>query len=289
MGGRPVWRLAGLLIAILGCTAPNPAYRRGPFDGSEPAEQDGEPAPSDGLSSAGGAPGTQGGDPATDAMLPPAEDVGTPGPDGQSPFDGFIDRPVDGLADRPPTETAPADAAVVDQALGTVDAPVPPREEGLLGSYFDGTQLENGTPGCLDLQRVDKVIDFDWPVNVRPGPNMDHDNFSVRWTGELAPTVSGTYSFTTSTDDGVRLYLDDVLVFESWTAVGANARSATRTLVANRRYAIRMEYRESTGAAAARLSWTPPLQPMQVIPKEVLIPAPRYQTALNPGCKPTPP
>jgi hypothetical protein len=290
MWAPPAWRLAGLLIAMLGCTEPNPAYRRGPFDGSVPAEHDGEAAPSDGLSSAGGAPGTQGGDPATDATFPPPDDVGTPGPDGLSPSDGFIaDRPADGLFDRPATETAPADVALVDQALGSVDAPVPPREEGLLGSYFDGTQLENGTPGCLDLQRVDKVIDFDWPVNVRPGPNMDHDNFSVRWTGQLEPTVSGMYTFTTRTDDGVRLYLDDVLVLENWTAVGANGVSAMKTLVANRRYAIRMEYRESTGAAAARLSWTPPGQPTQVIPKEVLIPAPRYQAALNPGCKPTPP
>jgi hypothetical protein len=171
-----------------------------------------------------------------------------------------------------------------------VEAPAVPTERGLLGSYFDGTQLENGTPGCLDLQRVDKVIDFDWPVNVRPGPNMDHDNFSVRWTGELVPIVSGLYTFTTRTDDGVRLYLNNEVVLENWTAAGATVQSGTKTLMANQRYSIRLEYRESTNAAMAKLSWTPPMQQApQIIPEDVLIPAPRVQLPVKPGCKPTPP
>ena len=239
-----------------------------------------------------GAPATDSSAPATDVMPPSPEDSGTATLDTPIPVDAF-------MADGPPQDAAGADLAApdvgpevakVDLALDVANAPPPPKGTGLLGSYFDGTQLEDGTPGCLDLQRVDKEIDFDWPDTVTPGPNMDHDNFSVRWTGDLVPLVSGSYTFTTRTDDGVKLYLDGVLLLGNWTVVGATTQtSAPKTLVANQRYAIRLEYRETTKAAMAKLSWTPPMQASQIVAQEFLFPAPRYQNPLKSGCKPTPP
>ena len=278
MWARSAWRLASLLVATLGCTQPNAVYRRGVLDSAVPSDRGREPTPVDGM---------EGVAPVPDAEPPPPDDAGTP------PLDVPITVEA-APADLPPAEVAPAEVAPetapADLTPDLAEALPPLGEQGLLGSYFDGTQLENGTPGCLDLQRVDKVVDWNWPNNVRPGPNMDHDNFSVRWTGELVPLVSGIYTFTTRTDDGVRLYLNDEMILGNWTVVGATTQSSgPKMLNARQRYTIRMEYRESTNAAVAQLSWTPPMQGSQVIPQDVLFAAPRVQLPVKPGCKPTPP
>jgi hypothetical protein len=279
MWARPAGGLAGLLVAALGCSVPNPAYQASLVDGSLPRDR--------GESASGGNDGTTDTAPATDRQMP-RDDAGMPEPDAWVPADGLV-------ADQPsPPDAAKADAAPPDVAPEASpadlapDVVAAPRGTGLLGSYFDGTQLENGTPGCLDLIRVDKVIDFDWPAGTNPGPNMDHDNFSVRWTGELLVPVAGSYAFTTRTDDGVRLYLDDQPVLMNWTVAGASTQMGTKMLMA-KRYTIRLEYRESTNAAMAKLSWTPPMQGSQIIPEEFLFPAPRVQLPVKAGCKPTPP
>ena len=46
--------------------------------------------------------------------------------------------------------------------------------------------------------------------------DVSHNNFSARWTGQLIPQFSQTYTFTTISDDGVRLYVDNNLVINDW-------------------------------------------------------------------------
>ena len=62
------------------------------------------------------------------------------------------------------------------------------------------------------------------------------DNFSVRWTGQLVPRFSETYTFRTTSDDGIRLWVkpantgDWVELVNNWDphAIEENVRSATR-------------------------------------------------------------
>ncbi len=61
--------------------------------------------------------------------------------------------------------------------------------KGLHAEYFDNYQFK-GTPKIV---KVDSLINFYWmrsPVN-----NLVEAEFSVRWTGVLKPTASGTYMF----------------------------------------------------------------------------------------------
>ena len=46
---------------------------------------------------------------------------------------------------------------------------------------------------------------------------MQADNFSVRWSGQVLAPVTGTYTFTTTSDDGVRLYVNGQLLIDNWT------------------------------------------------------------------------
>lgn len=73
---------------------------------------------------------------------------------------------------------------------------------GLQGEYFDAL----GFAGPATT-RVDAAVDFGWGQGV-PAAGLGPDTFSVRWTGQVVPEFSETYTFATASDDGVRLWDD---------------------------------------------------------------------------------
>ncbi len=139
-----------------------------------------------------------------------------------------------------------------------------PGGAGVLGEYYDN---DNFT-GAL-IQRVDATIDFDWVLGA-PFPSMGTNEFSIRWTGWVTPAFSQTYTFYTVTDDGVRLWVNNQLVIDSWIDQAAIERSGTIALTANVPVALRMEFYERAGEAVARLSWSSASQVKQVVPSNRL-------------------
>ncbi|MEJ5309895.1 MAG: PA14 domain-containing protein [Anaerolineae bacterium] len=115
------------------------------------------------------------------------------------------------------------------------------------GEYFAGRDLTKAPA----LTRTDETINFDWKLG-SPATEIPVDQFAVRWTGTFA-FEAGRYRFTTTTDDGVRVYVNDRLVIDSWRPM-RGTRTATVTLPQGNA-TIRVEYFEQTGAAMARLSW----------------------------------
>ena len=140
--------------------------------------------------------------------------------------------------------------------------------DGLTGEYFDNVDFTNRR-----LIRKDATVNFNWGSG-SPDPLIGADTFSVRWTGKLKPQFSETYTFRTTSDDGVRLWIDNQLVINSWVDQAATVRTGTVTLEAGRLYDIRMEYYERGGAAVASLSWSSPSQPLQIIPRARLYSVP---------------
>jgi hypothetical protein len=87
-------------------------------------------------------------------------------------------------------------------------------------------------------------------------------------------SVCETYRFCANSDDGVRLWVNNVLVVDNWSDHGPAETSGTITLTAGVRYDIRMEYYEKAGSALVQLLWSSPSLPRQIIPAERLIPGP---------------
>lgn len=116
------------------------------------------------------------------------------------------------------------------------------------GEYFDNQNLQ----GAPVLVRQDPVIDFVW-FDGSPDPSVPIDLFSVRWTKDhyFAP---GQYTFTTATDDGVRLYIDGALVIDEWHDQGLTAYNYT-TYLDGGNHTIVMEYFDTVVSATAKLSW----------------------------------
>jgi N-acetylneuraminic acid mutarotase len=116
------------------------------------------------------------------------------------------------------------------------------------GEYFGNTTLANQPV----FVRADRTIDFDWGSG-GPADNFPVNNFSVRWTRDIAVSA-GDYRFATYTDDGVRLSIDGVVQIDQWLM-----RSATYDQIdihlSDGVHHVVMEYFEAYGDALAKLSW----------------------------------
>ncbi|MFN7562631.1 MAG: Ig-like domain-containing protein, partial [Prosthecobacter sp.] len=130
---------------------------------------------------------------------------------------------------------------------------------GVTGTYYAGKNFET-----LRFSRVDPQIEFDW--SGAPDPQLPADGFSVRWTGCIVATTSGTYDIVTRSDDGVRLWLNGTQRINNWTNHGETWDYATITLTAGTPVPFVMEFYENTGGAMARLWWQSATVPFQAIP-----------------------
>lgn len=162
---------------------------------------------------------------------------------------------------------------------GAAFAQIP--QDAFLGSYFNDANL--GEPV---FTRTDARIDFDWGEN-SPDPRIEPDTFSVRWEGMWQFSAAGTYRFTATTDDGMRLFLDDALVLDRWFDQSATTHTAERSLPQGS-HRITVEYYENGIDAVARVSWailnTPPPTPS---PSSSPTPSPTPSSSPTPSPSPT--
>ena len=147
---------------------------------------------------------------------------------------------------------------------------------GLVGEYVN---YGGGVPDPpespfqnVTLTRIDPGIDFQWG-NDSPEPGViDEDNFAVRWTGELEVPLTGRYTFRTTTDDGVLLYINGVEMAKAWRTQSAVEQSSTIDLVAGEFASIKMIYFATSGNAQADLNWEHESFPLEIIPSAALSP-----------------
>ncbi|HEV8430179.1 MAG TPA: glycoside hydrolase family 3 C-terminal domain-containing protein [Pyrinomonadaceae bacterium] len=126
-------------------------------------------------------------------------------------------------------------------------------QPGLKAEYFNNPKLE-GQPATV---RTDERIDFNWG-RFKPTPQVNENNFSVRWIGKLTPVESGTYTLGFTADDGARLYLDGKLIADAWTGNPTRTLTKEVTLEAGRNYDLLMEYFQTSREAVAKLVWSYP-------------------------------
>jgi len=168
------------------------------------------------------------------------------------------------LSCQPPTEPEPS-ACPVGQEF---------KANGLQADYFNYDVTANSyqfPTSNSDLSQIDSSVDYNWGTN-KPDALINENNFTARWEGYVKAPETGDYIFSTDSDDGVRLWIDDQLVIDNWTLHSATRdNSAVIKLVNNKHYKIRMEYFEHKVDAVARLLWQPPSSnSAQVIPSSAL-------------------
>ena len=116
-------------------------------------------------------------------------------------------------------------------------------------TYWNNTDLSGGAV----LQRAEANVNYNWADGSPQPGTVNTDNFSARWTRYIDVTP-GTYSFTITCDDGMRLWVDGELILEAWYEHPALTLTAQKYLGPGH-HLIKVEYYEKGGLAVAQLSW----------------------------------
>ncbi|GEM_PF-5579508 len=141
---------------------------------------------------------------------------------------------------------------------------------GLLGQYYANTLFTSPFTGS-PLVRTDATINFNWNT-VSPDPSIPTANYTVRWTGLVQPLFNETYTFFTTTDDGVRLWVNGQLLIDHWVPQSPTTWGGSIGLQAGQMYTIDMEYFQQGGGAIAQLAWSSPSTATTNIPQSQLYP-----------------
>ncbi len=189
--------------------------------------------------------------------------------------------------------------AVADLLRESAASITPVNETGLRGEYFYSHRFRKPD---REFERVDSTIDFDFgeerPVAEaqesspremqEPADNADDQDketdtdFSIRWSGSVVAPVTGEYEFILETQNGAKLWINDVdtPLIDVWVqSENRDAYRGTVRLLAGRRYPLRLEcFKHKEKKSAIRLLWKPPAQVTELIPSRVLDPEPSKPT-----------
>jgi hypothetical protein len=91
------------------------------------------------------------------------------------------------------------------------------------------------------LVREDADVNFDWGSG-SPGEGVPAEQFSARWTRDLW-TAAATYRFILQADDGVRFWVDGVLLIDEW-HVGTGDMYKAEVYLPEGVHNLRIEYYE---------------------------------------------
>lgn len=130
--------------------------------------------------------------------------------------------------------------------------------------FTDGTKQQRGfrteffrnkdLVGTPEKEYFDTKISHSWLYS-RNAEKQPETNFSIRWSGVLAPTVSDEYSFEVSGDDGYRLYINGKQVINEWRSEQYRRTKYSCPLEAGKQYDIRLDYFQAGGDARVNMVW----------------------------------
>jgi LysM repeat protein len=126
--------------------------------------------------------------------------------------------------------------------------PQPQPQGAWTGEYFANRDLA----GAPNFVRQDPAIAFDWGT-WGPGGGIGANNFSVRWN-RVENFAGGTYRFTATVDDGIRIWVDGQLILDYWRIGPATTVSCDHFLSPGQ-HTIRVEYFQAEGVAVVYLKY----------------------------------
>lgn len=120
------------------------------------------------------------------------------------------------------------------------------------------------------LVNIVSGVNYNWGSG-SPGAGIGVDLFAARYTAQVMPLFTETYTFYTTSDDGARLWVNGTMIDNHWVNQSSTEwASTTISLTRCQKYDIVMEYFENGGSANAMLSWSSTSQTKQIIPQNVL-------------------
>ncbi len=141
---------------------------------------------------------------------------------------------------------------------------------GLRATYFDDPYFQQAV-----VNRVDNLINHP-SFSKRKAKRLgltDNTTFSAEWNGYLVSNTDGPTTIWTESDDGVRVYVNGILVIDNWTYHTKTRDEAVVELSAGKPAAIAVQYYQAYGESVIRLGWQRPGRQDRIIHKSFLYPA----------------
>lgn len=134
---------------------------------------------------------------------------------------------------------------------------------GLKAEYYSNVN-HNGLPAVTS---IDKLINFSWGWT-NPKPEVGKWGYSVRWTGNLIPPVTGNYKIGLAASEcGYRLYINNKLMIDEWNKTSKDnfeanftvgSKSIKIALNENEPVNIQIEFYKKGQRNSIRLEWEVP-------------------------------
>lgn len=121
-----------------------------------------------------------------------------------------------------------------------------------LAQYYNNTDLVGDPVYRQYVPRGAYPLDQDWGMG-SPAPNITADYFSIRFEGSFY-FDAGDYQFFSRADDGVRVYIDSLILIDAWYDGYKEPNNIIRSVGAGW-HTIRVDFYERVGTAFVRVWW----------------------------------
>ncbi|HVM86893.1 MAG TPA: PA14 domain-containing protein [Puia sp.] len=153
-----------------------------------------------------------------------------------------------------------------------------------INKNFKGTPISTAGDSisyCWANTQYSTRLGYNLTCKLWPPANTYQNQISVRWTGQIKAPVTGTYTFATASDDGVKFWLDDSLLLKRYNDHPETIDSVKVNLVQGQFYNIKLEYYNNNGPGIIQLLWRYPGQALQAVPVSYLYPPPSPTITVN--------
>lgn len=139
-------------------------------------------------------------------------------------------------------------------------------KHGLLAHYYNNINLKS--PAAVE--KIDGNIDFLWG-DASPHPRIT-GKFSARWEGRIKIEESGNYTFFIDSDEGVRLFLDDDMIIDTWLDKNRQVENSGDVYLTEGFHKMKCEYYFNRQHAHIKLLWSSESLKKRTVKSKVLYP-----------------
>jgi len=151
------------------------------------------------------------------------------------------------------------------------------RRGGLTITFYNGIAFDT----LAATGRI-KKLDVDWNDGTSRPPQVHRYHYSIRMRGTVTAPESGTYTFVTTSNDGIRVRVGDSVVVENWTPHGATIDMGEIRLEKGHSYPLTIEYFQTLGSAVTKIAWILPSE-KDTLREQTLPPVKDYAVYLPAG------
>jgi len=125
---------------------------------------------------------------------------------------------------------------------------------GLAATFFDDRDFQHPI-----YEKTYSTLDYFVPDGAAPDQNTSMmENYGIRWEGRVVPPAAGEYTFTAECNQGVRMWVNNVELFDDLKDRRNTINRGRIQLEAGKPVALRVEMWHRKGDSRCRLLWAPP-------------------------------